>query len=188
MWCLLVRWFWRSAAPPVQLTCSTHSLHTAILRSRGRPVGSGSNPKKYHGLVCIAVGLLSSFSVPGRKSYFSITWGPGDGKEIREVVVRAEPQIKPGSLAGSGFDIVVTSLIKGIGLWDWLWSDQWEVLLDSGRVTNWMSWSRRRAVSLSPTSHFSLSPVSQTSKRSYNFSFRPTQTGSQTSTFFVAKC
>lgn len=149
MWCLLIKWFWRSVAPPPQLTCSKHTLHTTVLRSRGRPVGSGSNPKKYHGLFCGAVGLLSSFSVPGIKSY---AWETGDGKEIRE-------EIMPESLAVSGFDIVVTSLIIGMGLCDWLWSDQREELLGSGRVTNWMSCRSRRTVSLSPTSHLTLSPV-----------------------------
>lgn len=66
----------------------------------------------------------------------------------------------PESLAASGFDTVVTSLMTGMGLCDWLWSDQREELLGSGRVTNWMSCRRRRTVSLSPNSHLTLSPVS----------------------------
>lgn len=160
MWCLLVRWFWRSTAPPPQPTCSKHSLHTAVLRSRGRPVGSGSNPKKYHGLFCEAFGLLSSFSVPGIKSYFSSMWELGDGKEITEEEGKAEPEIMAESLAASKLDIVVTSLMTSMGLCDWLWSDQREELLGSGRVTNWMSCRSRRTVSLSPSSHLTLSPVS----------------------------
>lgn len=155
MWCLLVRWIWRSAGPPPQPTCSRHSLHTPVLLSRGRPVGSGSNPKKNHGLFGKVFELLSSFSVPGRKSYSLSKHGAG--REMRE-----GPHVE--SLAASGFDIVVTSLMSSIGLCDWLLSDQREELLGSGRVTSWMSCRRRRIVSLSPTSHFPLSPRSTETK------------------------
>lgn len=160
MWCLLHRWIWRSAGPPTQPTCSPHSLHTTELRSRGRPVGSGSNPKKYHGLLCEAAGLLSSFSVPGIKSYFSVPWELGDGKEIMGVEMKEgqDPDVPHKSPAVSGCDIVATSLMTGMGLCDWLWSDQRDVLLGSGRVTSWMSCRRRSTVSFSPTSHFTLSP------------------------------
>ncbi|KAF3851960.1 hypothetical protein F7725_005315 [Dissostichus mawsoni] len=51
----------------------------------------------------------------------------GEGREMRE-----GPHVE--SLAASGFDIVVTSLMSSIGLCDWLLSDQREELLGSGRL------------------------------------------------------
>lgn len=113
-----------------------HSLHTAVLRSRGLPVGSGSSPKKCHGLFRGAFGLLNSFSVPGRKSYFSVRKEHWEIKEFWELEEKEEVDIMPGSPAASGFDTVVTSLMTGMGLCDWLLSDQREVLLSSGRVTS----------------------------------------------------
>ncbi|TNN46467.1 hypothetical protein EYF80_043325 [Liparis tanakae] len=152
MWCLPVRWFWRAEAPPPQPTRSPHSLHTARRRSRGRPAGSGSNPKKCHGLPCVAAppaafGLLSSLSL-------------GDGKETAEEEEgKAEPVaavvVAPDSLAVSGLDIVVTSLMTSMGLGDWLRSDHREELLGSARVTSWMSCRRRRTVARHlPSAHF----------------------------------
>ncbi|KAA8594459.1 hypothetical protein FQN60_011594 [Etheostoma spectabile] len=61
---------------------------------------------------------------------------PGDGKEIREEEGgnAAETDIMPESLATSGLDTVVTSLMTSMGLCDWLLSDQREELLGSGRA------------------------------------------------------